>query len=460
MTTVAKAELKSLTALQKELHIPEHDEEEMASNFYNEFIRSTWYTNALVKFKASYSDNQVDFTCPEPCGFLVYSELRQELPEISVKEEFSEIVRIAWTPSIAFNCINKAKLTMGDVDLMNLNNIAIDKYYQYCREIGFERDLQEAVGDVDILTNFTDYLPAYPTICVQPWLYNDNPKKLPMFNDIGKSVIHSYVLRNKITSLLRMQRLEGDRWVNVKPDLSVLNGIPSDKRLPPPEFWGRITTNFRPELNIYRCEEKINIYYKDYVTITSDNPEVMGKKVPITNMSNRPARAFWWVAQNQEALANNYHSNYTTDPDDRQLGHSPLKAFSLTHGSQLVKYEDMDMEHFRLIEPMKHFKSSPMYKGYGCHSISLYPLKVNDVSLSLGDLNTNFSVTLGNTDVMASRRPIMVESTYKIHFTMLVQRKLTLERDKTSPRSAPRYNVYLDMPEPRMNPDEEVDLEV
>ena len=131
MTTVAKAELKSLTALQKELHIPEHDDEEMASNFYSEFIRSTWYTNALIKFKINRSDSQADFVCPEPCGFLVYSEVKQDLPEISVKEEFKDIIRIAWTPSVAINSISRAKLTVGDVDSMGFNNISLDKYYQY-----------------------------------------------------------------------------------------------------------------------------------------------------------------------------------------------------------------------------------------------------------------------------------------------------------------------------------------
>jgi hypothetical protein len=458
MTTVAKAELRSITALQRELHIPETDEEEVASSFYCEFVRSTWYTNSLVKFKQSASGSQVDFTFHEPCGFLVYSELRQLLPEITVKEDFKELYRIAWTPSIAFNFIEWAKLIIADTEPMSLTNISIDKYFNYCREVGFDEDLQEGIGDVDYLIEFSDYLPAYPTICIQPWLYNDNPKKLPMFDDIGKTVIHSYKFRNKIIDLLRMQKLEDETWVDIKPDLHYLNGIPSDGCLPQPEFWGRVTNNYNPELNVFRCEDKMNIYYKDYVTISSTNSEVMGKRVPIENMSKLPCRAFWWVAQNQEALENNYYSNYTTNPHDRRNGYSPIKSFSLTHGSQLKKYVDIEMDHFRLIEPMKHFKNRPLHRGYGCHSVSLDPMKVNDVSLSLGELNTTFTALLGNTDIMAKRRPLETESTYNVFFTMMVQRKLTIERDKSSPKNSPKYNVYLDQPEPREDKDEDIQV--
>lgn len=457
MTTVAQAELKSITALQKELHIPETDDEEVASNFFCEFIRSTWYTNALVKFKQSKSDNQIDFTFAEPCGFLAYSEIKQKLPEISVREEFRDTVRIAWTPSIAFNIVETAKLIFGDTEPMSLNNISMDQYFQYCRENGFDKDLLEGIGDVDCLIEFSDYLPAYPTICIQPWFYNDNPKKLPMFDGIGKSVVHSYKFRNGISSLLRMQELIDGEWIDLNdPVLKYLNGLPSDNCLPSPEFWGRVTTNYPAELDVYRCEARMNIYYKDYVTISSTNAVELGKKDVIENMSKSPCRAMWWVAQNQEALNNNYYSNYTTNPHDRRKGHSPIKSFSLSHGSQLKKYSDIDMGHFEKIEPMKHFRSSPLYKGYGAMAISLDPLKVNDVSLSLGELKTSFTPLLGDTNIMANREPLEFNSTFIVHCTTVIQRKLTIERDKTSTKTSPKYNIYIDQIEERTDKNTEV----
>lgn len=451
MTTVAQAELNSITDFQKELHIPVNEEEEIASNFYNEFVRTTWYANSLIKFKHNkVSEDQIDYFYPEPCGFLIYSELVQRLPELSVKDDHRADIRIAWTPSIAYNIVDNARLTIGDVEAMNLTNISIEQYYQYCREPGFDNALNKGVGDVPFLTDFSEYLPSYSTVLVHPWFYNDNAKKLPMFDGIGKTVVHSYKFRNQISSLLRMQELVDGEWVNVPVNLSFLNGIPADNCLSAPEFWAKVSYNCPEELEVHRCESKIDIYYRDFITVSSPNPEKMGKKVVVDNMTRLPCRSLWWAAQNVEALEYNYYSNYTNNPYDREKDSwSPIKSFSIFHGTQLKKVDEMDTVHAELIEPRKHYKSQPLHTGHGAFAISLDPLKNNDISLSLGDLKTRFIANLGNTDIFAKRNQSYSDSSYIVHLTLMVQRKITFERNKNPTKDTSEYTVYVDKLEER-----------
>jgi len=441
MTTVAQAELDSMTDFQKELHETKEGED-IASNFYNEFIRSTWYVNSLVKFKHNkVSENQIDYSYHDPCGFLLYSEMIQKLPELSVKDEFARGIRIAWTPNIAFNIIDNAKLTIGDVETMNLTNISIEQYYQYCRTTS-EETLKRQTGDIPVLTDFSSRLPSYSTILVHPWFYKDSARKLPMFDGIGKTVIHSYKLRNRIDSLLRMQELVGDVWTNIQPNLSYLEGIPPDKCLTSPEFWGKVSYNSKDELNYNRCESTIDIYYRDYITVSAPNSEKLGKKIVIDNMTRLPCRSLWWVAQNVDALEYNYYSNYTTNSADRtKNAFSPIKAYSIYHGTHLRKIEDMDTTHSEIIEPMMHYKSQPIGVGFGACAISLDPLNNNDVGLSFGDLKTRFIGMLGSANNLARETN---NTAYNFHLTLMVQRKITFERSKNPLKDSSEYNVYVD----------------
>ena len=90
----AKEELSSLTEFQRDIHVTANMAEDIISNFYRVFIKSTWYSSVPMKLRSTIDGEEIVYSVNNSFHFLMYSYMRFMLPPIRVRSEFKGRVRI------------------------------------------------------------------------------------------------------------------------------------------------------------------------------------------------------------------------------------------------------------------------------------------------------------------------------------------------------------------------------
>jgi hypothetical protein len=110
----------------------------------------------------------------------------------------------------------------------------------------------------------------------------------------------------------------------------------------------------------------------------------------------------FWVAENQDSVAVNNHSNYTTDSSNIYRGTTPIRHSTLKHGSN-ARFEKMAPDHFSIAECRKHFPSAPNEPGYQGHSFASDSTSFHgDIGLVFQGLNSKLEFLLDDGKIQDS----------------------------------------------------------
>lgn len=373
---IAKEELNSLTDFQKEIHITSDLSEEIVSNFYKTFTKSTWYSSLPMKLKCTPDGEEVVYPVNNSFHFLMYSYMRFVLPAIKVKQEFRGRVRIAWCHNIGTNIIVQAEFKEDDNIYQSWDSVWADIYHQFYQSNGSgKRDAHNiGVGNVKCLEEWSEHLPSYPINVDQPWFYSMGSEPEVAFPILYKSsktrAEHRYTFRRKVTDLLRIQILDKNhKW----KDVSRTKGVSKYLENPPtmiktPELWGRFSYNTEQEVRWFKeCKETKVLYTRDVEICETPNPTTYKSISEIDLHSTNPCLALFWVAENRDSRLNHNYSNYTTDTNDLYSGWDPIKTTTLKYGTS-IRLNNMPSDHFNIAEPRKHFPSAPNERGYHAYS--------------------------------------------------------------------------------------------
>ncbi len=386
----AKEELNSLTDFQKEIHVTSSATEDIMSNFYKPFIKSTWNSNISMKLKCSNDGHETVYTANNSFHFLIYTYMRFQLPKITVNEKYKDTVRVAWCHNVGTNIINQTSFKEDDEVFHTWDNTWADIYFQFYQKIGEgKRDNHNiGIGNIECLENWSTSLPEYYINVQQPWFYSEHVQHaFPLFYKGSQTrAEHRYVFRNKISELLRVQILENGEWkdtikkihkyISVRGDITTINT---------PELWGRYSFNTETEIKWLKSCSKDRTYYTKDIEICDIPNTNRYKTISEVNLQcNNPCLAMFWVAQNNEALSLNNYSNYTTDSKNLYNGWDPIKTTTLKYGTT-YRLDNMASDHFNIAESRNHFSSSPNERGYHAYSFA------NDSTAYDGDTGVVFS---------------------------------------------------------------------
>lgn len=403
----AKEDLASLTDFQREIHVTSNLSEEIISNFYRAFIKSTWYSSVPMKLKCTTDGEEAVYTVNDSFHFLMYSYMRFLLPSVRVKPEYKGRVRIAWCHNIGTNVTLQATFKEDDNKHQTWDNVWADLYFQFYQRSGAgqRKNHNIGIGNVKCLEDWTDFLPPYPINVDQPWFYSMDPTlAFPIFYKNSQTrAEHRYTFRRKIADLLRVQILGKDlEWKNTTRKIQTYLDINSSATLKMPELWGRYAYITDSEIKWYKCKQVRTFYTRDIEICDTPNENKYGSTAEIILRCTNPCLAFFWVSENLNATANHNYSNYTTDTNDLYSGWDPIKTTTLKYGTT-ERLKNMPSDHFSIAEPRKHFPSAPSERGYHGYSYANDSTsQYGDIGIVLADMNAKLECRIANNNIFTN----------------------------------------------------------
>ena len=394
---IAKIDLDTITKFQEKIHLAADDDEEMVSDFYQEFHKTSWYAHLPVQLKSEPGTNgNVTFPVNMTFDYLTYSYMRQRYPALQIKDRFKSRVEISWPHNLGTNIVERGGLYFDDQDAQNIDSVWFDIHSQFFMPPGFRDHHNMSVGNIPILEQWGSYLPAYTTNVDQPWYYGrDTSLAIPILVCSLSKIAHRYTFRDKISKLLRMRCKTKEGWRTIKCNLEFIEGHGDDK-LPVPELWGRYAYISDEEREWNKCKTKKVFYIDDIIAIDAEDSAPFGRTVSLDLDCETPCRSIFWVAENEKALNQNNYSNYTTDHTDLHNGWDPVGPISLYYGGQ-PRLDKMATDHFSVAECRKHFTSPPSEVGYHGYSFSQNPMSIDAcVGIVMKDLKVKFSAALND----------------------------------------------------------------
>lgn len=406
----AKEELLSLTDFQREIHVLNNLSEDMVSNFYRTFAKSTWYSSIPMKLQCSADDEELVYTVNNSFHFLIYSYMRFVLPPIKVKPEYKGKVRIAWCHNVGTNIVQQAVFKEDDDTYQTWDNVWADIYFQFYQDGGAgKRDNHNiGIGNVACLENWTEVLPSYPINVDQPWFYGmEQAMAFPIYHKNSQTrASHRYRFMRKIPDLLRVQiatkQADKIKWKDVTKKVHKYLDINPNAMLKVPELWGRYAYISDKEIAFYRCNKNRSYYIRDVEVCDTANPSRYGDNAQIDLQCTNPCLAFFWLAQNKDAVSVHNYSNYTTDTNDLYSGWDPIKTTTLKYGTT-IRLNNMPSDHFNIAESRKHFPSAPSERGYHGYSFASDSTNYHgDIGMVFANMNAQLICKIANNNIYAN----------------------------------------------------------
>lgn len=394
---IAKMDLETINAFQEELHRPSSEEEEIVSDFFQEFRKTSWYTHMPVPLEAEGSGNNYKFNVNPTWDYLLYTYLRVRLPALRISEKVRGRVQICWTHNVGVNFVREAHLMFDTKRAQRIDSVWFDIYSQWFMKPGFREHHNVDVGNVPFLEDWGESLPSYMLNVQQPWYYcRDTLLAIPILFCSLTKVYHQYEFRNRVGELLRMRLKDREgEWRQIKPNLAYLEGVNATQTIGEPQLWGRYAYLNEDERRWQKtCKTDKTIYIDDVLDIDVKDSVGFGRTVTAELDCKTPCKAIFWMAEHGLSREINNHSNYTTDLYDMNRGWDPTGKINLTYGGQ-PRLKDMDSDHFSRSEPWHHFVSPPSEMGYHAYSIARDSSSLDaSLGLVMSNLNVKLSVQI------------------------------------------------------------------
>jgi hypothetical protein len=400
----AKEELSSLTTFQRDIHVANHASEEIISHFYKAFIKSTWYSSVPMKLKCTSDGEETVYTVNNSFHYLIYSYMRFQSPPVRVKPEFKGRVRIAWCHNLGTNIVSQAVFKEDDDTYQTWDSVWADIYFQFYQDngAGKRENHNIYIGNIPCLEEWTDFLPACPINVDQPWFYSmDNSLAFPIFYKNSQTrAEHRYTFRRRITDLLRMQFSSKDgKWKSTTKSLHKYLDIGQTATIKIPELWGRYAYVSEAEISYHKCDTERVFFTRDVEICDTPNPNQYKTTAEISLHCVNPCLAFFWVAENRDAISNHNYSNYTTNADDLHSGWDPIRTTSLKYGTT-IRLDNMPSDHFSAAECRKHFRSAPSERGFHGYSFAADSTNYHgDIGVVLAELHAKLHCTINDNNI-------------------------------------------------------------
>jgi hypothetical protein len=308
----------------------------------------------------------VKFIPPESTDFIYNACYQVHLPTLRIKREYRDTHRIRWQKYVCFSIIEKADIRpTNGVPICSLDQYGQEFCHAYMRDSSHSEGLERDAGNSPSLNTWTTHLREEKCCCPLYWFYSIlSVNGFPLYKLGEKSLEHCFNFDKDISRHLCMQRFVDGRWQWMKPDLEILERLPSSS-IPDPILFGEFTANTP-------CEKALvfdnhNSYYIDDIVATGADNSISFGETFVVNLKtgNKLCRAIFGAVENMTAREYNDRFNYTDNAEDSDLGESPIEYVHLYYSdTSNTKLGPCDISHFRSTLISKHFKSAETNKGH------------------------------------------------------------------------------------------------
>lgn len=372
----ARIELGNRTNFVNDLYYSDvnNKDDEITSNSYREFFKSTFYVPIDEKLDANHADSTSYFKIKVSYDELLYLNCRINLPTLKVKDDYKDTVKIAWCHNIGHNMIKSAKLVLDGKEYQKFDNIDLDILGQYEVTNDKKYHYKERIGSVPCLEDWTTHLPRYKLNVPQPFYFcKDISQNIPLkvFGIKEGSFVYQFEL--DITKLLRVSIFSSktNSWQELKNiDKTKLeafvSGLNTAVTIPYPELVARYVVLTDEERNWRNsCLSKQVYYIEQMVDSSPTNLVGLNQTAETKLVSNSPCKKIYWLAENVSAKEYNIYSNYSSCRDYAK-GYNPCSLATMKYG-QIIRFQ-LEQDVFDKQMPDKHCVGTPIEPGYNIYS--------------------------------------------------------------------------------------------
>lgn len=400
---IAKADLETLGEIQKEMHVASHAEEEITTIFLREPRKTTWYSRVPMKLSSSETNGVITYTANNTFDRIEYVDMICDTPALQVKKEFKGTIRICWTHNLLHNIANYASIYRDEILITSIDASWMDHYAQHYIKPGFRETYNIGIGNVPFLEEWNDFLPSYTLTGFQPWpISEDMSLSFPLFLLPNTShLTFRYKPNLDISRLLRMQKFDPKTksWKDIKCNFRYIEGAGTMKQIKMPELRGWYDYKSSDERDWWKCGDKKHVFYINHlVSADSQNPREYNELETIELSCAGPCKAIHWFAENQNYIAFNNRSNYSTN-ENVYKGWCPWESYNITYGNSSLRTETTSSEVCERLDSFHHGRLPPNEPGYGIYSFAKDPMNLDvDIGIVLSKVNAKLNVKLKNTD--------------------------------------------------------------
>lgn len=353
---------KECSTLQNE---EEGDDDAKVQEVYSSLIQDNtpkfWCSSSRSKYLMQGGD-PVSYSLPSGCTMLMKTVGEIIHERIYVKDEYKDSYRIAMCHYSSFKIIERNELTSGET-ICSRDSIDMLLNHSYNRNLSFEKELDMDAGNDPDLINWCSSLPAITLPTDMGWFYSNSSNDAFHVNKCP-GLTHTFNYACEIDSFLRMQIYSEGKWKNIKVDLSILGGVPSNNLIKTPSMYGDFVYNTPLEIETLKNNDEYII--SDYIHCDGTGDYSYGQKISILLTSDGYiVDAVYAVALNIEAESYNNHFNFTDNVDDSRKGKSPIEFIGIIYGDdeKNSKTPLVNFSHGRSSTTAGKFNSKPRTNG-------------------------------------------------------------------------------------------------
>lgn len=468
-SAIAKHDVTTLT--EKQINAFHHwasTDARLSSMNYYHHEQCAWVDTIYHSLPADSSGITRKYTIDKNMHKLQTLKCVQPLPALEVKPEHQDTVQLAWSHDCAPSCVDTGTLYNDTTEIGHIDNVTMAFDFQYFRNVAKEREIDGDMGNITIIEDFAQKLPAHPVSCDLKFgfaWYTGTALPLHLMNQ--KPTSCSLTFKREICSILRM-RMRKDKnspWESVEGvDTETLNqyvkGMSSNGELPEPEIIGAYSFMSDRELKETNCDSSYSFWYPDWVTMEVSNSHKYGSEVNVNIKSGYPCLGIFIQTENQTAVRYHNFSNGTTDADNVHKGYDAMTQIRFKQG-EVNRFQGISNHILRgttkddktkegisveLLNQMQAncYPSNPSTHGYTsiafCRMMDLRDLRVTQIftgknesilTIKLGKWDPYLKPPHGDISVTEKKPKDLTfvpdDTEYKINVRALVLRELKIE---------------------------------
>lgn len=385
METVGKQLFNNLSQYQRELHNIEKDGFTCVDYFTRDRKVTFPWNNLFYKELAGTAGT----------GFYVYSVHNEEkylssihltcsFPALKLKKEYKNNTQICYKFNPGNVPVIRAIFKIDKKELPQIDRSMLDVTQQFYRREDSNADFQESLGNEDKYLEWTNYLPPLQTSVRQPWMIDQEPLPIYIFNLCSSTknvdVTITYYYDSKLSNMLRMRvrKDENSPWEDLPSgsiDMTRLEGTyDSNSVIDVPKLWAgylhcdenflgyKLECNYNPQDGKKYVDMVIPYYTFKHIPF----PQVWNKEKSTPNLTFSPkseVKSVLFFFENKTAKEKfNNPSNFTNDPEYIMAGDRVLKTIKNFKIDGVGFIEDMDVAILKSTYG-SHFPKRPLVPG-------------------------------------------------------------------------------------------------
>ena len=399
---IAKKVLTTVNPLQRFLSTQKSDEEPVWSPFMNDdfpkFSRHVKYDQRMEL--SSNNGEEFSFKIPVTPHFLIGCDLIQELPTVTLKEEYQEEYQISYVPKTGLYILEAGQIYQGEEPVgSNLTGDSLDQIIEFLGERYFKQSYETIIDSIQGDTNWGLKVEGKSLIIPQSFFYCGTllrAFKKSLMTD--SSFSQRYNLRRNLASLLRLRKKDNDGfWILCSTeDICAMcefsDKTAEDTLKASPELWGSFAVgNLREQTDWKDKRDKKQRYLDSFQELVQIScPTIKGSGVLEVDITRQGCvRGIFWSLRNiAESKVNNF---YTFDDKNKD----PITKTSLIYSADGYEWKDFSSFHHSRRLPPKANARIPRAVGYHYHPIVFDALLTDgaDTHIDLKAMDSKLVIT-------------------------------------------------------------------